>query len=499
VEFRSLRSPIIIGLGLFLGLAVFFLLSEKIQAYDGMGYDGVHYVSIARAPYQFFLEARSDYLFQRFLPSVIVGIPLRPFADPVLAPQDLAITGFALWNALCIGLSAYWLIKSCRLLGMRDEFIAFTLVGLLGSFSLLKFPAYYPVLTDVTAFAEGCALLHAFLARRLIWMMIAFLCVFFTWPSAVFPATGVLIFQRIDVRDNGGGLSRAWRVGIAILGAAGLCAASYHRLRAGNYIAPGGMTTQPLMKLLPVSYAVLALYLGTVFTVIAISTSVSVVRIWSSLRVGALIGALLLIGFFPVVRDYLFQPISNMASVGDFALWAILTHGIVAPGKFVVANIMYFGPLLLIAALLWRQIAQLAAGQGYGLVALLALGAAQGIETESRHLMFYWPFVGVLASRALQDRVPHLSAGALLAFGAICLLISRVWLPIGGHPYGKIPDPQNSFADQRFFMTQGPWLTHEFYVVQLIVVVVLALLLITAIHKGHRSDGKPPSRYQRAV
>lgn len=482
MNLRVLRAPILIALGLTICLGVFFFASEKIQAYGGMGYDGVPYVGIARSPYHFFIESRADYLYQRFLPSALVGLSLRPFAEPLLAPQAVAITGFALWNAFCIGLSAYWLIKSGRLLGMRDDIIVLTLTGLLGSFALLKMPAYYPILTDVTAFTEGCALLYAFLARRIVWMIVAFLCLFFTWPSAVLPAACLLVFRQVDVRNIGNsGLSGRWRVGFALMGAAGLGIASYVRLRAGHFITPGGMTTQPLMEFLAASYAVLLAYLAAAFAFIAVAMKVSLKTIWSSLRLSLLVGLVLFVGLFPVIRDYLFKPIPIMAEVGDFALWAILTHGIVAPGRFVVAHVMYFGPLLIVAALLWPRIARLGAEWGYGLLAVLAIGAAHSIETESRHMMFYWPFVGVLAGWAVQDRFPQLSTGVLLAFGALCFLVSRAWLPIGGHPVGNVPDPQNSFADQRYFMTQGPWLTHEWYAVQLVAMLFVAALVIIAI------------------
>ena len=65
-----------------------------------------------------------------------------------------------------------------------------------------------------------------------------------------------------------------------------------------------------------------------------------------------------------------------------------------------MANILYFGPAIMLLAFLGVPVAWLIQRQGTGMVLCLAIAFALGINNESRKLISFFPFVVLFVVQA---------------------------------------------------------------------------------------------------
>jgi ABC-type Na+ efflux pump permease subunit len=107
----------------------------------------------------------------------------------------------------------------------------------------------------------------------------------------------------------------------------------------------------------------------------------------------------------------------------------------------------------------------------------LGLFVLNATTTESRTLNHLIPFVIVLVIHSTDW-----TRGRVLAFAAVALAWSKVWVLIG------YTDRASSFG---YMMQQGPWSSNSAYLVQSAAVVVTAGLLIAA---WRSSTPPPPAR-----
>jgi len=145
---------------------------------------------------------------------------------------------------------------------------------------------------------------------------------------------------------------------------------------------------------------------------------------------------------------------------------------VMAPAQFLVAHLIYFGPVVLLLLGSWRLVQARVAQAGLGMVVMLGLAIVLSIDSESRHLSNLWPMVVPFVAQEWDGR---LTSRQLTMLVMTALLFSKVWLIIGA-PSSPIPQ----YPAQLYFMNQGPWMTAQSYVVQGAALLVLALLLHTA-------------------
>jgi hypothetical protein len=136
-------------------------------------------------------------------------------------------------------------------------------------------------------------------------------------------------------------------------------------------------------------------------------------------------------------------------------------HAATYPLVFLVLHTVYYGPVFLLTILFWSDIRRAAGTLGLGLYALLLLYAGLGINSESRQMINVWSVLVTVLCVAL-ERYSFPKRNYWLLFG-LELVASRVWYRINTAPfYGSILE----FPYQRYFMTQGPWVSEAMYFAQ---------------------------------
>src|SRR5262249_19334316 len=129
----------------------------------------------------------------------------------------------------------------------------------------------------------------------------------------------------------------------------------------------------------------------------------------------------------------------------EFARRTVLT-ALIYPGLPLVAHTVYFGPLVPLCILCWRDAAAAIGAFGTGLLAFVALGLLSSLNTESRVITQYVPAFVLAITIALSRR--SLTGGFYAATTVLAVLFSKVWLSLAGP--GRIYDGQHyQFPEQR--------------------------------------------------
>ena len=136
---------------------------------------------------------------------------------------------------------------------------------------------------------------------------------------------------------------------------------------------------------------------------------------------------------------------------GEYLNGLVLT-AISKPAAFLVAHGVYFGPAY--ALILMRLSSVLRTARRTGLAVYLVLLAflALGLNSESRQLFYFWPFVVVALGFDLAQ-MPLPRRSSIVTFAALSLLLAKIYIPLNFAPSGTL----DQFPWQWFFMNQGPW------------------------------------------
>ena len=145
----------------------------------------------------------------------------------------------------------------------------------------------------------------------------------------------------------------------------------------------------------------------------------------------------------------------------------IIASSLLQPGIFIVAHIIYFGPLVIICILYWKQITKLVHENGLGLTLAMSVSLMFSLFSESRTHIVFWPFlvpfIAQVIDQSQQVRGTHV---ALITF--LSILLSKAWLP-----FNNIKNPT-----EIYFSHIGPWMKPNSYLINLIVTVILLQIII---------------------
>jgi hypothetical protein len=442
----------------------YLVTPDRIPVGDGMGWDGVIYGSFAKDfPGQYHAGVTYYYL-GRLLPSLLLHYALR--AMGVARSSGSVIMAFRVLNAVLVIASALlWLrIARSMVLGISGRILGFA--GLFLNFSALKMASYYPVLTDVPAFFLGLAMLCAYIENRF-WILLVLTALGrFVWPTAIFIGAFMLIAPSRPPME----MRKELRWGGRVLAAGATLAYVFF---TANLVIPNQRIWAAIADLVrpvwPLSLALAALYLlGALWVLVPLCLSrVFSVR-WRDVlgwRMG--IAALVLVGLFAASPRLATRLGTEMPS--EMVLKLTAWTSVVMPLEFLLAHIVYFGPVLVLLLVSWRSVAAMMARVGTGLLLGLSLTAVLSLHSESRYLSNLWPMIVPFVAKHFDGRLSRRQLMVLLATG---LLFSKVWLLIGS-PASAILD----FPAQLYFMNQGPWMSSLSYVIQAAAVLLLVFVL----------------------
>jgi hypothetical protein len=469
-----------------------YLMGDRTNWSGGLGFDGLFYGELAKnfpsavfghgqvvppgfGPYTGpHVSGLDSYYVYRFVPSALVWLGLKTL---MLSPTNGHVIGlFAGLNSLMFGLATWCWCRSAALLGLGDREKLLGAIALLVNFAVLRTGAYLPVLTDQVALGLGALSLYLWLRGATAALVVCTLLACFTWPLHFVVGGLLLLFPpppRVRgsfAREEDAPSGASWMpapFGLAAGAVAGIVAIVGVTLLQleGRQSIEG----TPQLPVFPLSAAITGLY---VFAVFAFFLPGSGRRLWELVRSIQPRRLALAIGVIAVAR-IAGSLLSRRAGYPTLPIleeefwWTTLD-----PGLFMVVLIGYFGPLMLAlladlpraAANSWRL--------GPGMAVVVAVGLLGTLTTQPREIADVLPFLllpGVLAVR----RFIGLSSTTLLAFLAVSLVFSRIWLYIG--PMSTDFAQLQHFPAQAYYMALGPWTPPSTYALQLGAVVLTAV------------------------
>jgi hypothetical protein len=419
------------------------------------------------------------YYVRRIVPSAVVYLTCSALTIDK-TPHNVVVC-FEIWTALIVAMVALlWCLMADRLgLGRDPKLLG--LFALLLNFAVLKAAFYWPVVTDNFAFGFAAASLYFWLTRNLPGLVAMTLLGSFTWPTELVLGAVLIVFPPGELPLHGAPLSLAGpqrrstllRAAVAAIPAAAAFGFLTH-LRATGFQPPEGVP------------------LGGAFWLSAIVASVIVfagllwlVPVLERGRLRELAGSLLhyrtLVAAGVVAAVLVGQALlaTRASAVDQGAVFrSSLWYSASDPAIFLVTAIGYLGPLLVLAALRWRDVCRAAHSLGPGATLAMALFVVSLLGAEPRKLIVFYPLLVLVAVSGMRDLASR--RWLLPGFAAVSLLLSRIWLPIGKFGIQSL----QSFPAQRYFMSSGIWTSNGMYLAQLAAVAVLAAAFALLLRGG---------------
>ena len=433
-----------------------FVFGEKLAANQGFGFDGVFFGPMA-ADFYGALKEISQYRLQRLLPSAILYHFYWTFGIPFTA--ESIVTGYVLLNVAALAGGIFIWGRIADHLGMSQPAKWLGGVALVANFASLKMLSYYPVLMDGSAFLLGLMALHSWLRGRTLFLHVITLITVFAWQTAWIFCVPLLVFGRRERAASGEGNR------MLAAAAGGLSAIVF----VGVLLMHPAIRSSPAILIEP--YTAISLCVACAWLAFGVRELVLAFQMRSVVQ--DLHRTLINCGAAVLTVAVIALILNKTPSAADeysmsFAqqLPDLLSRAIQRPGIFALCLVIYFGPVAALALWRWRSVSRLAASMGSGMPIFLGMSLAMALNSESRHLVFAFPFVVALTIKVLDAR--PIAPATVLWFLALSLALSRVWLPIGNPP------------GTAYWMNFGPWWNSAVYFMNLILAVgasVIAILM----------------------
>jgi hypothetical protein len=426
--------PVALGLVALYGFAQ-IVWGERIPLTGGLGtYDGRRYGEIAMDfEGQVIVDGLDAFRLQRVAPSALVYLVLTVLRLPRDSPH--VVLAFLLGNwMLQLGLVAIWAGLASRAgLGERGKWLGFCLLFL--SFANLKQPYFYPVLTDTPGMFLGALMIDLYLRGRSHALLAVLLAAAFTWPALFVSGSLLYVLGRAPVEERAAPKRSRIVVAVAtVLALLGLRAALLG-LSLDSAAAAG-------------SLAFMAVYVFGV--AMSLFKSASLIEARSCLRSVHPGRLLVILAAFVAIRLLTASASTAPGMTLGRHLRHVFLYNVERPGLFLIAHAVYFGPVALLAILLWPGVRDAAYRLGLGATAFLGFQLAHSINAESRQLVDGLPAYVLLVTLAAEAR--GWTAGRTWLVAALGLLASKAWLPINQGEWGNA----FAFPAQLYFMNMGP-------------------------------------------
>jgi hypothetical protein len=467
-----------------------YVFGEKISIGYGLGYDGQTYGQMVRAGLAMFRGTDSYYV-QRVLPSLMVRLCLDLFS--VVPTNQSIIAGFIGLNVLCLAAVAllWGLIADELGISYRGKWLGFS--GLFLSFAVLKFASYYPVLTDIPALAVSTALLYFYLRRARLGLLLSMLLGAFTWPTTLYMGAALLVFPRKPDTELKSALSDSATVRGAVVSprrpilrvprslklpqwSTILASAVAGALGVVCFILLlRGYDPQAVQKTAPIAVHALGACVGIAYVFHCVKyllrsrPKASLLRFW--INVGSPVYVAIALTMVAVLRLLVFGSFPRSRTDDAIRAWVSwVGSSYHLPGIFLVAHVVWFGPIVVLALFCWKSVLRHMGEYGFGLLLVCVLGLMMSLNSESHQGITFLPMV--VTFTVLAADLANWTSRRLAVFAILSLLWSKVWLTIG-----PVRSPGAPGALNLYFMNAGPWMTHVEYVFQLGLVLLLAGLL----------------------
>ncbi len=468
-------------------VAYYLLGGEIIAVNKGFGWDGYNYGMFAWQFYKLLDTPVLDpYLAQRVLPSAIIHYAMRLFAIPL--NYSNVLQGFIVLNTVCITAAGwFWAATMQRLqVSLRMQWLGF--IGVFGNLALLKMSLYYPPLTDIPAFFLTILALYCYLHGFTIALYVTAAIAYFTFPTG-FYITALLILlpyaPLVQESAESRNLLNTLQRRLALTGTvltiiiAGVSLTYFAVIQKVSFPGVESIFQPTLAFSIPLMLA----YLGAIAWIVFSSTPWqrlgAILRERSfAVRGAAVIGMwgvlmLLRIKFLQSPDPRITPPMNvNLFFAGSLSL------SIAKPLLPFISHVVYFSPLIVIAAFSFRSLYQASfIHLGFGYAAVVAITALMSsIMSESRQLINLMPFI--MLGVVLIGKELHIQRWHLGLFAILGIMFSKIWLTFN-YPdmaekgFGSI----SLFPAQWYFMNHGPWMAMTGYLWQAGIILVVSIAL----------------------
>jgi hypothetical protein len=455
------RSPVWLAALLLLAWGVASMLwGERLPRKDGFGWDGLLYRYLAEFPGRP-CDWASTYGGRRCLPSFTVHAVMRGLGLPLDGPHILntfAAVNVALFLATLLALEG-----CCRELNLGRAARWLLLCGYFVNYAHLKLYHYCACQTDVWATALSAFLFLAYLRRWAAGVLLVIVAGAFVWPPL--PQMGAILFlfprPAPAAASTSSPAPAPARLHLVVAGLLALAAVVADLYWVGLQRDRGQQPDQMIRRLLPLSAALLGVY---IFAVLAPLLNIRRLFVWQFPGRG--FGTRLVVlgmAFVPVwlARKWI-DPLftgPEMWITPLSLLKALLIGAVSKPLIFVVAHFAWFGPVVAVAALWWKDVCREAHRLGVGLVLALLLCLVLALGAESRQWLTAFPALACLTAVVADRR--GWGTARVLGFAGLALLASRIWFPLTVAPWPEA-DLVYDYPMQRFFMTVGYMTTRSY-------------------------------------
>lgn len=472
---------LVFGLCLLAYCTVYLLLGEQSYTNFGIRWDPAFYLD-ATQKLDVLITSKQipPYGFQRIVPAGIVHSFMSLLAIPLT--QENIIIAYDVYTVIVILLS---LLMWC-LIGKAANLSATAFwmgtIALFCTSAVLKIYLYMPLNTDSMAFLLGLVLLYAWVSKNKPLMVATIFVSSFTWPTAIYLGIILLIGNavQVDLLKRPAEKIGDRNVPAFVLSALAVAAITslILLLIALDIKLPRG-TPPMLTDLLPISLLLLGAYVFWVFYSCLLPLDLRKENLLRALKSISTVN--LVLCFVLLFSNRTLIELFSSNQTGGFGILSFIRNvsltSINMPLKFLVAHATYYGPIVLFFVFFWKNFRNNLLRYDVGLLLFMGIHLAQSIATESRQLVFAYPFFVFILVQSLQHI--KFKASFLAAFLFASLLFSRFWYPINRVPFPHLDDPIEhfqSFPWQSFVMYHGPWISFEVYLILLPIIIVTGLV-----------------------
>lgn len=456
--------------------ALFFvsLFGEKHPYNDGAGFDGTFYREVFQNfSIDFFAHGYDSFRIQRIFPFCLMNIVYRATGIPL--DNAHMIWGMGVLHVLNLVVLVVFFFKLASLRGWKASTSAILFSVTFFSYFILKNCGYELFQTDDFAMTIAFVSYYLLLRGKTGWSYAISLLGLVTWPTVTIVNLLLILFRQ-PVTPTGE--SRFGKILYR-------CAPVAYAVAAAGFVAASIVFRKQL---------VLSSLLQTDFNLwsVALSFATASIVLWiigrqatpfpytpaHFIKAPVIKSAILLAIPVIAVKAILWAHTNDEFFFdGKLFLLQILIRPLKYPAITIAGHVAYLGILLPLTLIVFRQfsknIVSLSPGHALAFLAVALLS----LDSEARHIIPFIPLVLAPLGTALDNL--DLSARRASLLIALQLLLSHFYLPINDAGLATALDTQDfaSSSAQRFFMSFGPWMTFQSYILWIAVSFVVFITL----------------------